>query len=505
MRLFRFPDNFPDLGRFAARGLRPETMLFIPVVMLAGFWVGGEVALISLALGLPVVLLPLMRKGPDLPARVEGPLSCSTLVRIMDVLIGQLAKTKQTTGCFVIQFDASAQMMERHGRAIHSELLSICTDRIRRVTRSSDLLCVLEDGSLALVLAPVRRLRLETMIQLAVRLQGVVEEPILFGAEELSVSCSIGFCREQTAPKPTGKALLDAAQIAADEAMRHGPGAIRSFSEDMARRQVKFEDLRAGLETAFAEKAIKAHFQPQICTRTGEVSGVEALARWHHPVRGCLLPAEFLPAVESSGLSGRLNQTMLEQALCALAEWDQAGFRVPSVSVNFSATELRDPRVPERLKWELDRFDLTPDRLTIEILETVAADTRSDMIAANIAAIAALGCGIDLDDFGTGSSSITTLRRFAVRRVKIDRSFVSGVDHDPDQQRTVAAILSLSGQMGLATVAEGVETAEEHQTVMRLGCGHVQGYAFARPMPLGEATDWLIDYAGRQASAALAG
>ncbi len=141
---------------------------------------------------------------------------------------------------------------------------------------------------------------------------------------------------------------------------------------------------------------------------------------------------------------------------------------------------------------------MTPDRLTIEILETVIAATDNDMVVSNIAALAALGCGIDLDDFGTGHASITTIRRFAVRRLKIDRSFVTRVDQDREQQKMISAIVSLSERLGLQTLAEGVETGAEQAMLSQLGCGHVQGYGLARPMPLEEATEWITRHSQRQ-------
>jgi EAL domain-containing protein (putative c-di-GMP-specific phosphodiesterase class I) len=199
-----------------------------------------------------------------------------------------------------------------------------------------------------------------------------------------------------------------------------------------------------------------------------------------------------LPAIEDAGLSERLGEVMLYHALAALVRWDKAGFHIPNVAVNFSSAELRNPRLAEKLKWELDRFDLTPDRLCVEILETVIAETDNDVIVRNISALANLGCQIDLDDFGTGHASITNIRRFAVNRIKIDRSFVTHVDEDREQQKIVSGILSLAEQMGLETLAEGVETKGEHAMLAQLGCGHVQGFLFARPMPFDDTQAWII-------------
>ena len=248
---------------------------------------------------------------------------------------------------------------------------------------------------------------------------------------------------------------------------------------------------------AFDENQIRAHFQPQISTDTGEITGFEALARWYHPVRGMIAPAEFLPAIEEAGLSERLGEVMLYQSLSALAVWDKTGAKVPAVSVNFSKAELRGPGLAQKLKWELDRFELAPERLTIEILESVAGETENEVVVANIAAISKLGCGVDLDDFGTGTGSILSLRRFAIRRIKIDRSFVTKVDEDRDQQRVVAAILSMAEQLGLQTLAEGVETPGEHAMLSQLGCGHVQGFGIARPMPVEDTLDWIARHRAR--------
>ncbi|MFC3118996.1 EAL domain-containing protein [Jhaorihella thermophila] len=165
--------------------------------------------------------------------------------------------------------------------------------------------------------------------------------------------------------------------------------------------------------------------------------------------------------------------------------------QVPRIGVNFSTDELRDPDLVERVRWELDRFELMPDRLTIEILETVVADDPDDTVLHNLTKLSAMGCGIDLDDFGTGQASISAIRRFSVSRIKIDRSFVTRADSDPDQQKMVGAILGLAERLDLDTLAEGVETVGEHALLAQLGCGHVQGHGIGRPMPFEETLDWM--------------
>ncbi len=478
---------------------RPEFLVFLPAITLSGYWLGGEQALVLLALGLPLLLAVTGTAPPvDVPPEAED--SSTALARVLaglDRVLPQLAETGRGTACLVVQFDDLDTLLDHHGRAAQSEVLARMADRLRGALRVGDTVTALQGGTFLITLAPVRRLDLENMVQMCARLQEAIADPVSIGGARIYVTCSIGFCIAGRSAELTGRSLIDAAQAAADEALRQGPGAVRAFSADMERRRAQRDALRDSLELALDRGEIRPHFQPQISTDTGEISGFEALARWYHPERGCLTPGDFLPAVESADLFDRLGEVMLFHALSALCEWDRAGLRVPSVAVNFSASELRNPRLPERIRWELDRFDLKPDRLTVEILETVVAQSENDVISGNIAQLSAMGCGVDLDDFGTGHASIATLRRFRVRRLKIDRSYVTRVDQDREQQRMVSAIISLADRLGLQTLAEGVETAGEHAMLSQLGCGHVQGFGLARPMALEDATQWIARHAAR--------
>ena len=483
---------------------RPELMVFLPAVTLAAFWLGGEKVLILTALGAPMIfaMAGAFRFAdpapPPLPDGLAGLALRPQIVALMDKTLTDAPITGRNTACLVVQFDDAPQILDRHGRAAQTEILARSAERLCSALRDGDTVARLEGGGFAIALAAVRRLDLETVVQLAARMQSAISPPIPVNAARIYVTCSIGFCLGARVPEPAGRALLDAAQVAADEALRNGPGAIRAYAPEMARTRADRDALREDLESALDEGQIRAHFQPQISTDTGAITGFEALARWYHPERGLIPPAEFLPALEEAGLSERLGEVMLFNALSALSRWDKAGLQVPTVAVNFSKAELRNPRLAEKLKWELDRFDMAPSRLTVEILENVVADADNDVIVGNIAALAALGCGIDLDDFGTGHASITSIRRFAVRRIKIDRSFVTRVDEDREQQKMVSAILSMAERMGLQTLAEGVETPGEHAMLAQLGCGDVQGFGIARPMPVDETMDWIGRHRARQ-------
>jgi EAL domain-containing protein (putative c-di-GMP-specific phosphodiesterase class I)/GGDEF domain-containing protein len=485
------------LARLSDGVRRPELMLFVPAMTLGAFWIGGEQVLLLTALGLPLALaLAGAFREIEAPLAAEpappGSAMRPQVVEALDTALRQAQGRGLTTACLVLLFDDAERLLDRHGRAAQAEVLSQSAERVCAALRPGDTVARLEGGGLAVALGAVRRLDLETLVQLSARLQAALAPPLVIGSAHVYVTSSVGFCLASRIPAPTGKALLDAAQVAADEALRNGPGAVRAFAPDMARTRADRDAQREMLERALDEGQIRAYFQPQVSTDTGAISGFEALARWHHPERGLVSPAEFLPALEDAGLSERLGEVILFNALSALVRWDRAGLHVPSVAVNFSAAELRNPRLAEKLKWELDRFDLTPDRLTVEVLETVVAQPENDVIVANITALARMGCGIDLDDFGTGHASITSIRRFPVRRIKVDRSFISHVDDDREQQRMVAAILSMAEQLGLDTLAEGVESPGEHAMLAQLGCAHVQGFGIGRPMPFEDTAEWML-------------
>ncbi|OYU19050.1 MAG: diguanylate cyclase [Rhodobacteraceae bacterium PARR1] len=357
------------------------------------------------------------------------------------------------------------------------------------VLRTTDMLSPVE-GGLAVTLAPLGRLDLEAMIPIAVRLQraALTMGPV-----------AVGFCLPDLAPARSGQAMLHCARLAAEEARRHGPGAIRSFRPGMVRDHIP--PPRVVLEAAFDAGQFIAHFQPQICARTGSLTGAEVLARWHHPEAGLLSPTAFLGDLRHAGLSSRLTMAMLSQSMAQLRHWDSQGLTVPTVAINLDAQDLADPMLPDHIAWEMDRHDLPPHRLTVEVMETVLADG-DPVTVRGIDRLARMGCGVDLDDFGTGQAAIGQLRRLTIRRIKIDRSFTAGVDSDADQRRVVMAILSMADRLGLDTLAEGVESAPQAEVLSTMGCGHLQGWAIGHPMPGALFAAWLATHSGDAAQAA---
>ncbi|MEL7117341.1 MAG: EAL domain-containing protein [Pseudomonadota bacterium] len=359
---------------------------------------------------------------------------------------------------------------------------------------------MLDEGRFGLILAPTHAASLETAIQVASRLQKTLETPVDLGGLRLYTSLTIGFCIPTRSEARSGAAQLAAAEAALADALGAGRAAIRAYSPGKSRTRVARTGLVTEVEAALEQGHIVPWFQPQLSTDTGQVSGVEALARWRHPKHGLISPGAFLPAISAAGLSCRLSEIILYHALAAQRAWDEAGLHVPTVGVNFSSEDLNDPHLFDKVQWELDRFQLTPDRLAVEILETVISQSENDVITRNITRLGEFGCHIDLDDFGTGHSSLANVRRFRVNRIKIDRSFVTQIDSDRQQQQMLAAILELANRLRIETLAEGVESSGEHTMLAQLGCAHVQGYHIAKPLPFDDATSWLKRQAKTQTS-----
>jgi diguanylate cyclase (GGDEF)-like protein len=428
----------------------------------------------------------------------------AALAAALDDVFGAAAQTGRTSTVFAIGIDGWAAVAKAHGPHAAETALRRSAERLAQALRKGDQLAWLGEGVFGAAFAPVPRADLETALQAAARLQEALREPIVTDGMRIALTASVGFCLAARAPGASGEAALRAARQALAEAEAAGPGAVRAYSAGMPAAQARKDLLDTEAVEALESGQIVPWFQPQISTDTGKVTGFEILARWEHPSLGLVPPAEFLPALAEAGRSERLGELMLSQALPALKAWDAAGLGVQSLGVNLTLAELRNPRLADKLAWELDRHGFGPDRLAVEILETVVIETRDETAARTICALSKAGFRIDLDDFGVGNASLAALRRFPVSRIKIDRSFVAKLDEDRAQQKMLAALVSLAEGLGIETLAEGVERVGEHAMAAQLGCGYVQGFGVARPMPFGETVAWVKRHNARLTDAALA-
>jgi len=249
--------------------------------------------------------------------------------------------------------------------------------------------------------------------------------------------------------------------------------------------------LVADLRLAFERDQLTLNFQPKVCTRTGQVSGAEALIRWHHPTRGWVPPDDFIPLAETSGIIVDLGDHVLRLAIAQLARWQAAGSEL-SLAINLCARDIEDPSLLERVSRYLDKAQVPAHRLVIEVTENaVMHDTT--LACEVLRQLRASGVRVSLDDFGTGQSSLAKLRDIPVDELKIDRSFVAGIGGGTLESLIVGSIIELGHAAGCSVVAEGVETESERALIAGLGADVIQGWLFARAMPVDEFDRWLAE------------
>lgn len=439
-----------------------------------------------------------LTRAPRRPSgSVDAPTARDVFVAGLDEALAGHRGSGRAIGAFVLELDNYKKFEERHSHEDRAILLRECSRRLTGALGPDDRAGRVEGPCFIVSHAPDEALDLERAIRFATGLQALLSAPLALPGGNVYPSVSVGFALSERAALPTGEGLLQSAMSAMIEAQRSGPGAIRSFSAAMRDRIAGRARLVTEVRQALEDGQIAPFFQPQTRTDTGALTGFETLARWHHPERGMIPPSEFLPAIEEAGLMERLGDLMTREALSAMRQWEDAGLYVPQVGVNFSTFELSNPTLADKITATLDDFALTPDRLTIEVLETVVAGQHDHFVTQNLSKLAAMGCRLDLDDFGTGHASITSIRRFSIARIKIDRTFVTRIDEDEEQQDMVAAILTMADRLGLEALAEGVETSAELARLRQLGCTYVQGFGIARPMPLTETFAWIEARVGR--------
>ncbi len=432
-----------------------------------------------------------LRRQTDARPLANGQEGRTAFVHALDEILNRNRRLRQAAAALVFEIDDFRKIEEIYDRCATEQIIETAGDRVACLLREGDTLVRMEGPRFGIALSPLRRLDLEATIQLSTRIQHAMADPVQLDTGHIYISVSVGFALASRLDAPNSVELARAANVAQFEAMRDGPNAIRSYSAAMHDRMMSHNGLFDEAKTALENKEISAFFQPQIDLMTGQISGIEALARWHHPKRGIIAPNDFLPLMEKNGLMAQLGHLMLSEALRAISAWDRMNTRVPTVSINMSNAELRNPYLVDHIMMELDKFELSADRLIIEVLETVIASKSEKTIQTNLCRLAEMGCGIDLDDFGTGYASITSIRELAIQRIKIDRSFVTHIDRDEEQQNMVAAILTMADRLNLDTLAEGVETPQEQDQLTAMGCRHMQGFALARPASFREISSWI--------------
>jgi len=396
-------------------------------------------------------------------------------------------------GCAVlhVEIDRLGGVNDVYGRGQGEIVLAGMAQRLRSCIRGSDLAAVdpvaddsgvvarLGDNAFSILLTDLDGQERASLV--AQRLLGAVAQPIVVGEQPLVLSASLGIAMfPGDAEELAG--LMRCAEQAARAAAEAGGAQHKFFDEALnarARERMLLEgELRHGIHSG----QLCLHYQPKVDARSGRLVGAEALVRWHHPERGLVPPASFIPLAEESGLIVPLTDWVLHAACRSLRRWTDQGLPAVPLSVNLPAASLADARLPDQLDELMEHYGLHPSRLMLELTETMLMRDITPAIEV-LDRLRAMGFGLSLDDFGTGYSSLNYLKRLPMSELKIDRAFITDVARGGRDGALAAAIITLGSELGLQVVAEGVETAEQSTFLLGRGCALQQGYLFSRPLP----------------------
>ena len=378
-----------------------------------------------------------------------------------------------TAAMLLIDLDRFKEVNDTLGHDSGDALLVEVAERLGGALRRGDTLARLGGDEFAVLVAgaPDR----EAVVELAARLQDALRRPFALRGVAVELEASIGVALYPEHGTSIGR-LLQRADVAMYDAKR-GRRGVATYSAERDPYSADRLGLLAELRSAIERDELVLHYQPKVSLQTGELTGVEALVRWQHPTRGLLYPDAFIPVAERTGAVADLTRWVVDRALAECRPLE-----LP-VAVNLAAANIVDVTLPAAIGAALERHDMPAERLVCEISEhTVMADPvrASDVLEG----LRALGVGLSLDDFGTGHSSLTYLKRLPLDEVKIDRSFVAGMAEDENDAVIVRSTIDLARNLGLRVVAEGVETAEIMDTLAELRCDVAQGYFISRPMEL---------------------
>lgn len=391
-----------------------------------------------------------------------------------------LSLVKRNNGKLVVIFidlDHFKDINDTLGHSVGDVLLKELASRLQSMLREEDTLSRLGGDEFILILPGTDAHGAANVSQ---KLLSVMAQPYQIAPYELTVTGSIGI-----ALYPEDGTDLEWLSQKADTAMyrakQEGRNSYRFFTAEMQATSVRNLQLITALRHALDLKQLSLNYQPQLSMHSNRTIGVEALLRWYHPEFGAISPAEFIPIAEDSGLIQSIGEWVLREAVQQAKAWMDAGHSPLIMAVNLSATQFRNPDLPDMVTRILNEFGLAPEYLELELTEGVAMHDPIGAIAV-MDRLHELGIRMSIDDFGTGYSSLSYLKKFKVYKLKIDQSFVRDISTDPEDKAIVSAVISMARSLGLQTIAEGVETKEQLNYLREQGCDEAQGYYYSKPI-----------------------
>jgi diguanylate cyclase (GGDEF)-like protein/PAS domain S-box-containing protein len=401
----------------------------------------------------------------------------------MDEILLHMRRSAEKVAVMVLGLDNFKSVNDALGHGVGDKLLRGVAKRLRSSLRDEDTLARLNSDEFAIVQTGLTRP--EDAALLSRRLLEAIADPYLLDGHSVVIGATIGIAMAPGDGDDSEK-LLKNADMALSRAKTETRGTFSFFEAGMDARAQRRRKIELDLRDAIQNELLRPYYQPLIDLSAGRITGFEALVRWPHPERGMISPAEFIPVAEETGLINGLGGVMLRRACMDAALWPDD----VRVAVNLSPAQFRTGNLLSIVMDALKQSGLPPTRLEVEITETLLLE-KSSQVLATLHALRALGVRISMDDFGTGYSSLSYLRSFPFDKIKIDQSFVRGLDENRDAQAIIRSIASLGMGLGVTITAEGVETEAELSCLRAEGCHEGQGFLFSRARPNAEVVDLL--------------
>jgi diguanylate cyclase (GGDEF)-like protein len=391
----------------------------------------------------------------------------------------------RTGALLYVGLDGFRLVNEGHGHARGDKVLLATAHKLLEVCGARVPMCRTAGDEFAIWI----RADIDTCEELARRVSEALAGGVELDGQRFATGASVGVA---LFPKHGSSAqLMLRAATAMRSVKRAGGGSHALFDPRIETEQREEMKIAQDLRQAIARRELELVYQPKIDASSLQVTAVEALLRWKHPQLGMVSPARFIPIAEKHGLIEGIGNWVLEAALDQAAAWRKAGLRM-RVAINVSGFQMRQDDFARRLETGLRAHGLQPNRFTCEITESVAMED-TQVTRSAFDRLGKLGVHVSIDDFGTGHSSLATLRRLPAQELKIDRAFVADMATDADARAIVAAVLTMARALGLRVVAEGVETPAQRDLLVQMGCDELQGYLFAKPMSARAIVLWAMD------------
>jgi diguanylate cyclase (GGDEF)-like protein len=395
-----------------------------------------------------------------------------------------------------LDLDRFKNINDSLGHPCGDELLILAARRLEGCVRQTDLVARFGGDEFAVLLDGIESPA--DAIRVAAKVQQAISAPFKLHSHEAVTTASIGVALSSLDYSEAEDMIRDA-DTAMYRAKDHGKARYEIFDTAMHTRAVTLLRLESDLRLALERQELCVYYQPIISVVSGELSGFEALVRWHHPERGVISPDQFIPLAEETGLIAPLGLGVLREACSQLRKWQQRSLsdRDLTMSVNLSAKQLTQADLIEKVEEVLSESGINPWQLKLEITETVVMEN-AELAAVTLAQLRGLGVHLSIDDFGTGYSSLSYLNRFPVDTLKVDRSFITRITQGDENLEIVKTIVTLAGNLGMQVIAEGVETEDQLGQLRLLKCQYAQGYLFSKPLAATDADMFILTARARQ-------